>query len=221
MYRQYDAVICISDKAKDNLTTHINNERGIVTINNGIDYQIFASRIKTTLPDIKTIIMVASMRDAKDQDTVIRAMTLLGNKYRLKLVGDGPRRIALEQLSNELKCSENIEFMGNQSDIPSLLETSDVVVLSSHWEGLSLASIEGMASGRPFIASDVQGLSEWVKDYGILFPHGDDLALAKAIKALCENPNYYRSVAVRCQQRAKQFDISETAKKYNDLYHSL
>jgi glycosyltransferase involved in cell wall biosynthesis len=50
-----------------------------------------------------------------------------------------------------------------------LLKTADIVVLSSHYEGLSLASIEGMASGKPFIASDVPGLHEVVKGADLLF----------------------------------------------------
>ena len=43
---------------------------------------------------------------------------------------------------------------------PQVLKSADVVVMSSHWEGLSLSNIEGMSSGRPFVASDVDGLRE-------------------------------------------------------------
>ena len=78
-----------------------------------------------------------------------------------------------------------------------------------------------MASGRPFIASDVDGLREVVKGAGILFPHGDYRQLAKEIKMLCENPIHYQVVAQECQNRAKQFDISIMAEKYNQLYRSI
>jgi glycosyltransferase involved in cell wall biosynthesis len=105
--------------------------------------------------------------------------------------------------------------------VPELLESSDLIVLSSHWEGLSLSSIEGMASGRPFIASDVEGLREIVGGAGVLFPHGDSKTLAQKIQWLCENPDEYRAVARRCQARAQQYDISIMAQKYSDLYKSL
>ena len=165
--------------------------------------------------------MAAAFREQKDQDTLIRAMAELPDNYSLRIVGDGPRREMLENLVTELGLNGHVDFFGIRTDIPDLLRDSDVNVLSSHWEGLSLSSIEGMASGRPFVASDVDGLREVVKDAGILFPHGDYKQLAKEIRQLCKNPVHYEVVARECQERAKQFDISVMAEKYNDLYQSL
>ena len=71
----------------------------------------------------------------KDQDTLIRAFSLLPNNYKLWLVGDGERCKILENLVIELKLSERVKFWGICSDIPQILEQSHVVVLSSHWEG--------------------------------------------------------------------------------------
>ena len=97
-------------------------------------------------------------------------MAQLSESYRLQLVGNGPRLTELEALVQKLRLADRITFLGNRTDIPELMETSDVMVLSSHWEGLSLSSIEGMASGRPFVASDVDGLREVVQGAGVLFP---------------------------------------------------
>ena len=165
--------------------------------------------------------MIAGFRHQKDQDTLIRAMAQLPGNYSLQLVGDGPRRGELENLIAKLQLGDRVKLLGIRTDIPDILAHSDVVVLSSHWEGLSLSSIEGMASGRPFVASDVDGLREIVKGYGILFPHQDCRALASAIRQLCENPEEYRRVAERCQARAKQYDISLMAKKYNEVYQEI
>ena len=119
----------------------------------------------------------------------------------------------------ELNIEERVHFLGARSDIPQILEQSHVVVLSSHWEGLSLSSIEGMASGRPFIGSDVDGLREIVGGYGILFTHQDAKALANEILSLCENQEKYSKIASACQERAMQFDINIMAGKYNQIYH--
>ena len=94
-------------------------------------------------------------------------------------------------------------------------------MLSSHYEGLSLSSVEGMASGRPFVASDVEGLSDIVGGYGVLFPHGDSRALASAIKRLCEDGTYRHEVVGRCMERAKMFDIKEMADKYMKIYYAI
>ena len=127
----------------------------------------------------------------------------------------------MKSLAADLEIGEKVTFMGIRSDVQNILEESDVVVLSSHWEGLSLSSIEGMASGRPFVASDVDGLREIVGGAGILFSHGDEQALAESIRQLCENPTYYRKVAESCQIRAKEYDISKMANAYYELYQSL
>ena len=167
------------------------------------------------------VTMVSAFRDQKDQDTLIQAIKELPDNYRLQLAGDGTRRPIVEALVKTLGLIERVDFLGIRTDIPEILKQSDIVVLSSHWEGLSLSSIEGMASGRPFIASDVDGLHEIVKGAGILFPHGDYKQLAKEIRQLCNNPVHYNVVAHECQERAKQYDISIMAEEYNQLYNSL
>ena len=164
--------------------------------------------------------MVAGLRPQKDHDTLIRAMAELPPQYELWLAGDGERRSEIKCLINELGLSQRIKLLGVRRDVPELLAQADVTVLSSHHEGLSLSSVECMASGRPFIAGDVPGLSEVVSGAGVLFPHGNHQALAQEIKCLCENPEHYREVAAKCQARASQFDIATMAKEYNEAYLS-
>ena len=168
--------------------------------------------------DEKIITMVAGFREAKDQDTLIQAIALLPKEFKLWLVGDGERRSILENLVSELEISDRVKFWGIRSDIPQILEQSHIVVLSSHWEGLSLSCIEGMASGRPFLASDVDGLHNIVGNHGVLFPHLDYKTLAKEIQSLCENSEYYNKVALTCQAKAMKYDINIMAKKYNQVY---
>ena len=102
-----------------------------------------------------------------------------------------------------------------------MLKSADVVVMSSHWEGLSLSNIEGMSSGRPFVASDVDGLREVTKGYGVLFPHGDAEALANIIRKLHDDKAYYDEVAEKCHQRALMFDIDKMVDGYEAVYREL
>ena len=222
MYAHYNHIICIADQTYDNLVNYIGQANHISTIYNGVAVSRFLGPVKdVTAQQSFLITMIAAFREQKDQDTLIKAIAELPANYRLRVVGDGARRSVLEQLVRDLNVSNRVEFTGIRTDIPELLRESDVNVLSSHWEGLSLSSIEGMASGRPFVASDVDGLREIVQGCGILFPHSDHRALASAIQQLCENPQHYHDVAERCQARAKQFDISLMAQQYNELYQSL
>ena len=232
MYGRYDSVICISEIAemllKEYLGVTPHTQCNICTINNGIDVARFyyAQPLdrKSVGSDEKqfVIVMVAGFRDAKDQETVIRAIAKLkDSKYELWLVGDGERRQAIEQCIKDEHVENQIKLLGVRMDVPSILKAVDVVVMSSHWEGLSLSNIEGMAVGKPFIASDVNGLREVTKGYGILFPHGDDEVLANEIKHLAEDRTYYNQIAARCYERAQQFDIRNMVDSYVNVYRCL
>ena len=222
LYNRYKSIICISEQPAENLRKHIGTKESITIINNGVDVEKFLYPIKDIAQNQSFLIsQVSSFNNAKDQDTLVQAIKELPENYKLKLVGDGVRRPIVETLVKTLGLTERVDFLGIRTDIPEILKQSDIVVLSSHWEGLSLSSIEGMASGRPFIASDVDGLHEIVKGAGILFPHGDYKQLAKEIRQLCNNPVHYNVVARECQERAKQYDISIMAEEYNQLYKSL
>jgi len=226
MYRQYERVICISDKAEENLKDYLSgnveqNDR-ISTVYNGIDLSHFSKPGVSLQKNeaTKVITMVAAFREQKDQPTLVRAMALLSDEYMLQLVGVGESRLMEQcaQLAEDLGIKKRVHLLGQRTDIPELLTASDVVVLSSHYEGLSLSSIEGMASGRPFIASDVDGLHEIVSGSGILFPHEDAEALATAIRRCCEDREYAAEIGRKCQQKAMQYDIALMAEKYIECY---
>lgn len=171
--------------------------------------------------DTILLIQVAGFREQKDQPTLIKALSHLPIEYKLLLVGDGVLQSDCEKLVQELQLSERVLFLGLRADVPQLLKTADIVVLSSHYEGLSLSSIEGMASGKPFVASKVAGLSEVVSGAGILFEQGNDKALAQVLENLIDNPDYYLAVAIACQEKANQYDISTMVDQHIHLYEAI
>lgn len=193
----------------------------ICTINNGVDVDGIhkAAPIEELKTDKFVTVMVAGFREAKDQDTVVKALSLLPqDQYEVWLVGVGRRQEIVKSLAESLKVQDSVKFLGLRTDVPNILKTADVVVMSSHWEGLSLSNIEGMSAGKPFIASDVNGLREVTTGYGLLFPHEDAAALAGIIQQLHDDQAFYNQTARRCYERAKQFDISEMVRRYNEVY---
>lgn len=227
MYNQYKEVICISHQAESNLKASLDHCKAhIQTIFNGVDVLTFHSaKADSILLNEKrsfTIVMVAGFRYQKDQDTLIQAMSHLDKtQYELWLVGDGERRRILEDLVHEKQLDSCVKFLGLRQNVAEILHAADVVVMSSHFEGLSLSNIEGMSVDKPFIASDVDGLREMTEGYGILFPHGDAKNLAEIIQQLHDDNKYYQQVADKCYERARQFDISQMVRQYNDVYLKL
>ena len=226
MYSRYKKIICISDQAEKNLRTYLSsNSHRITTIYNGINLKRFQEaqpNYELKLHKDKIIItMVAAFRPQKDQQTLIKAINMLPEKYELWLVGDGECRQKCENFCEKEGAKNKVIFWGLRKDIPTILKTSNIVVMSSHYEGLSLSNIEGMSCGRPFVASDVDGLREVVKGHGVLFPHQDYQTLAKEIMRLTEDKEYADLIIRQCQAKAAEYDIKVMAEKYNAVYQEL
>lgn len=227
MYGKYSKVICISDATENNIREYLGcdkTENKFLTIYNGVDVDKFANSqpLLDYYTTKKVVAMVAGFRYQKDQDTLIRAMQHLPkDEYELWLVGDGERKGELKALVQSLNLNEIVRFWGIRGDVPSLLKSSDIVVMSSHIEGFGLAAVEGMSVGKPFIASDVDGLNDVTRDAGLLFTHGDDKQLAELIQTLMRDRELYKYVASQCLQRAKQYDISKMVDGYMNVYKEL
>ncbi len=228
MYSKYAKVICISDQAEINHCRYIgkNRSQNVCTVYNGIDYNRYANAVAAE--DVrsigaKIITNVAAFRPQKDQPTLIKAMSLLPKDYHLCLVGGGDddRKLLFENMIKELKLSDRVHLLGLRTDVPSVLAASDYVVMCSHYEGLSLSSIEGMSSGKPFLASDVDGLHEIVDGYGVLFKHEDAEDFANAIVKLDSDTDYRSQIIKQCQNKAAKFDISVMVEKYLTVYNNV
>jgi glycosyltransferase involved in cell wall biosynthesis len=224
MYHQYDTIIAISNKAAELLEKYIGKGFDIRTIVNGVNVKKYkdAEPIAGLRKENDVIItMVAAFRPQKDQDTLIAAMKHLPVNYKLWLVGDGERKRDCENLVVELNVKDRVVFWGIRTDIPQVLKTSDIIVMSTHYEGMSLSNIEGMSVGKPFVASDVNGIREITSDAGVLFQEGNSKQLATEIQHLMADTDYYKMIADRCMRRAEEYDISKTAKGYLEVYNRL
>lgn len=224
IYSKYDKVVAISEKARANLANYTNLPVDLIkVINNGVNLSAFDKSYDLNLKEDAcqaVVTMVAAFRQEKDHKTLIRAIALLPKQYVLFLVGDGPCRKTCEELADELGIDGRVHFMGWRTDVPAILQASDIVVLSSTYEGLSLSSVEGMASGKPFIASDVDGLHEIVEGAGILFQQGNAEELATRILEL-KDKNDYIAVAEKCKLKAAKYDIKNTVNEYLEIYREI
>ena len=228
IYSFYTKIITISDDVdlaiKKSTKSNLNK---FILIKNGINLKLIESgkvyndAIFEKQGNKKFLIQVSSFQYPKDQKTLIKSLLHLPSKFSLFLVGNGILRPECEGLVNTLNLQSRVHFLGIRMDIANLLQTADFIVLSSHHEGLSLASIEGLASGKPFIASDVPGLHEVVAGAGLLFEDGDYKALAQHILHLDTNLDFYNQTVKNCLKRASEFDIEIMVQKQIQLYKTL
>ena len=159
-----DKVITVSHYDKQlALKNGVGSDKKIVTIQNGINdvNKRFSSLPVKSSPNI---IMVARFQNQKDHISLIKALHRLKElEWKLQLVGeDGGLQQSVKDLVIELEMNERIEFLGNRSDVDTLLSHSHIFVLTSFWEGLPLSILEAMRAGLPVIASNVGGVNEAV-----------------------------------------------------------
>ena len=227
IYSGLHQIITISLEVDNKLKEHLKGkEKDIELIHNGVDIQKFATAKAYAKADFFNkdcfiLIQVSSFREQKDQPTLIKSLNFLPNNIKLLLVGDGHLKINCEKLVNDLNLQNRVKFLGLRNDVPSLLHMADISILSSYYEGFGLAIVEGMASNKPVIASDVPGLREIVKDYGLLFQQGNSKELADIVLRLYDDKEYYDEVADKCLNRAKEFHIEKMVNSYINVYENI
>ena len=230
IYSQYDRVIAITEPIRKIIGDRFGILNRTFLIENGINLKEIDVSDPYSDEEMKTwilennkriLIQISAFRQQKDQMTLIKALEYLPSDVILLLIGEGELLEECRKKAIDLGIESKVFFLGVRSDVPRLLKSADIVVLSSKYEGMSLSSIEGMASGRPFVASDVPGLSEIVRGAGVLFPQGDAKQLANEINHLLDDKKYYNGVVEKCQKKAALFDVSKMVQKHVDLYESI
>ncbi|MER2190026.1 MAG: glycosyltransferase [Solibacillus sp.] len=222
MYKQYRGIICITAATKENLSSYMPSVKNkMILIENGIDISQYENAIALKTNQISTelaanekiILMVAAMREQKDHATLIRASKLLPSDCRVVFVGDGERMEEIKEYALEYG-ADSILFLGTRKDVPSLMKSSDVFVLSSHWEGFGLVVVEAAAAGLPVIASNVSGLSDVVNTIGgqLFEPYKEEDLANKIIEALGKNKEY---------KNLDNYKIQTTVNEYLKFYSEV
>jgi len=171
------------------------------------------------------ILMAARFGRQKDHATLLRALALLkaqGLQPRLYLAGAGSTRLRkqMERLAHTLGLHEQVVFLGNVSNLPERLARVQICVLASHWEGLGLSMMEGMAAGCACIGSKVVGLQEVIQHQtdGLLVPPADPGALAYALAQLLTQPDHAAQLGAQARATAlAHYGRKQMAQRYQAL----
>ena len=169
MYGRYTAIACVSEASSASLRAWIPGlEEKVTVIPNGIDLQKFqqansVSRASIGIKDSNYVLLyVASFQPRKDHGTLFRALSQISGAD-LVLVGDGELRAQFERQAESLGIAQRVHFLGRRDDVAALLKMADIYVHAPAFEGFGIAVVEAMAAGKPIIASNVPGLTSFLK----------------------------------------------------------
>lgn len=226
--RRTDALIGVSEAVRAALVRLGHPASRCVTIHNGIDLDRWPGGLPWAQRE-SAVVMAARFARQKDHETLIRAARRLvdrGTPLVFYLAGGGSRRwrAQAERLVERLGVAPWVRFLGQTSELPALYGRVRYCVLSSHYEGLGLSLIEGMASGCCAIGSDVEGIREVVDDgrTGLLVPPADAQALADALATLLADPETGRRLAESGRHMAQaRFDRRVMRTRYQQLFRRL
>lgn len=170
---------------------------------------------------------VARLVEQKDFPTLLRAFGALGADgagVHLVLVGDGPKRRSLEELTSQLGLGARVHFAGMRGDVPAALAMMDVFALSSKFEPFGVSLLEAMAAGKAIVSTRVNETAEILEDgrCGLLVPPEDAASMADALRGLLSDRARRQSLAGAARARAERcYSVSAMTRAYEALYCEL
>ena len=227
MYGRYRMVVGISNTSRDNLLNWIKHHHRVISIPNGIDLSRFSlvhsyTKGELGLPDDAVVVtMVARFFPQKDHLTLIRAMKHTSKNVYLLFVGSGETMSVCEKRVCALGLEKRIFFLGRRTDVPRILASSDICVLSTHYEGLPISVLEYMAAGKPVVVTNVDGMQNIIPDsYWLVAPQNAE-ELGRKIMELVSDKNLRERVAILNKKKAGDYDLDIMVNKYILAYQDM
>lgn len=172
------------------------------------------------------LIHVASLNRVKDQPTLLRALVALrssGLNFHIDMVGEDTLQGAVQAQCAQLGLAARARFHGflTQRQLRPLLESADLMIVSSRHEAGPLALLEAAVAGVPTVGTAVGHVREWAPHAALAVPVGDAAELAGAIRRMLEDERLRLAVAHEAQRRATREDADYTAQRFQALYSSV
>ncbi len=223
--RWSDLVVAVSTSVADDLVLHGLSEDRVRVVPNAVAAPPGVSRREARLRlglgrDEQVALCVARLVPPKRQDLLVAAWARRGTGTLL-VVGDGPERQRLDRLVGRLGLRDRVRLLGTRTDVGDLLAASDVAVVPSDREGLSMAALETLAAGVPLVASGVGGLCELEGAAELVAP-GEVDALVHGLAAVLDDPAHAdRLAASGLDLVRRRYSVGAMRAAYLDLYADL
>ena len=211
-------------------------EEQVVYIPNGVNIESFkAFQIKRLTKcdelgisaEALIIGSIGRLNPQKGFSYLLQAFQIIQQRFPqclLLIIGSGALLKTLESLVEKMNLSTKVKFLGERTDIPELLSCMDVYVQSSLFEGMPNTVMEAMATGKPVVATSVDGSLELIEEgkTGWLVEPRNSKLLAEKICDVLNNPEIAKQVGLAAAERmTKEFSIEKMAQSYNNLFHKL
>ncbi len=226
-FRRLDACIAVSEPARAFVTRYFPAEYTVIP--NGIDPQRFSPDVPgapgLSDPRRTTILFLGRLEERKGLSTLLDAYQLLRQvrtDCQLVVVGDGPMRRGYERRVEE-EGIPDVRFLGYvaEADKPSYFTGADIYCApNTGKESFGVILLEAMASGRPVVATAIDGFRQVLTDgqEGLLVPKDDDGQMARALTRLLDDPQLRAEMGRRGRATAERYAWPLVTDRVLDVY---
>lgn len=218
-----DLILPVSDYTNENLQKYTNPEH-IKTVHNIVDFP----NVTSEKYDKPTISCVARLVDYKRVKDLIKAVCIIKKTIpdiQCKIIGTGPEKDNLIQLTHKLGVDDNIEFMGfveKHEDVMKVVNSSDVFCLPSVVEGFGIVIIEAISLKTPFVAAEIPPVVEASGRYGGLFYEPRNYEqLADALLKILTDEELYKKLQKEGYAQSKNYSKQAIGEKLNKYINKL
>lgn len=229
-----DRVVCVSHLVADYVNRRMRTPREkLAVVANGVDTQAVVTREPADMTTFgvpasrRIIVCIARLEKQKGIDQLLAAAPTLLRAlpaYDLVIVGAGRQSHELARMARRTPVAKRIHFCGWQPNVGEMLLASDLLVLPSRWEGMPNVVLEAMASSRPVVCTEVEGV---VQALGPLAPQqtapaGMPQVLSEKIVRILSDPALADQLGASNRQRVvAHFSLSAMVRQYETLYLNL
>lgn len=223
----WDHYIAMSQVTKSKLINLGINREKISVVYGGVD-STYLKKLKVNKYKKPTICVISRFLPYKRVEDVIKAVKIIENfipQIRCIIIGEGPEKNNLISLISKLSLENSITIISNlkHDKVMRILKRSHVFCLPSTVEGFGLVTIESMATGVPYVNSDISQTIEITKKGmgGLLFSRKDERDLSEKIIRLLSNEDLYNKKVKQGLKLAKLYDWDIIAEQSEKIYKKV
>ncbi len=198
----------------------------IAVIHNGVDADLFQP-CATHSPQFGNIPQIVAVRRLVPKNGIhyfLQAIKMVQRETPIEaiIIGDGPQREELEIQTRKLGIENQVKWVGRVPNnlVPNWLAPATIVAVPSLIEASSIGLLEGMAMGKPCIASSIPGIKEISSSEVVRYcKPGDPESIATAILDILSNPKKAKKMGEKARQHVIQnFSQEKVALKHLEVY---
>jgi hypothetical protein len=225
VYRASRRVICVSESVREKVLEGTGPSCRTSVVYNSVDPDMFSPKLEDP-PGELMVLSVGNLIPIKGHEILVRAIASLTPDFpalTLELIGDGPERVGLQKLVQQLKIGDRVRFLGRQSrqQVACVMRRCTIFALPSRFEGLGCVYLEAMSVGKPAIGCRGQGIAEVIRhgSNGFLVGPDNERELTLAIGMLLRDEQLRRNLGNAARDTIlENFTLEQQAETLARIY---